>query len=344
LQKGDGFGYNHPVIGFSAVRSVTPMRELQAIRKIKGKKFFLQVETSHETADYLMYEEIRNEIWRDPLDTFAGTRNMAAENFFNEGSSLFIAAYVEDKSGGFTKDAHHLIGFSYGYVGVKDKDVGFKDLHNIDFYSQYTGVKEEYERYGLGVLIKEFQKKTLMDVFGVYTVNCTFDPLSGVNAYRNIHHFRMDVVDYCEACYQNFAGRLNRLDVPADRFFVSWDLEQEPQKPKYDINELLDSGESVIQTEVREVAGKNGPIQLDIITGVELSLDNKLLLVEIPFDFYSMLQETDVSDSRVREIPVLWRFKTREVFKALFSRGYTVIDFRYIEQGDRKRDFYVLSA
>jgi predicted GNAT superfamily acetyltransferase len=319
------------------------MRELQAIRNIKGKKFLFQVETSHEAADYLMYEEIRYEIWKDPLDTFAGTRNMAAENFFNEGSSLFIAAYVEDKNGRFTKDAHHLIGFSYGYVGVKDKNVGFKDLHNIEFYSQYTGVKEEYERYGLGMLIKEFQKKTLMDVFGVYTINCTFDPLSGINAYRNIHHFRMEVVDYLEACYQNFAGKLNRLDVPADRFFVSWDLKKTAREPQYDLDELIDFGRSAIQTDVLEVKGKSGPIQLAVVIGVNLSLNNDLLLVEIPFDFYTMLQETDVSDRRVRDIPVQWRLKTREVFQDLFRRGYTICDFRYVQDRNRQRDFYILT-
>jgi len=153
-----------------------------------------------------------------------------------------------------------------------------------------------------------------------------------------------DVVNYLENCYTDFTGKLNRLDVPLDRFFVSWDLKKEPKKPQYNIEDLLDSGMSVIQTEVQEISGKNGPIQLDIITGVDLSLGNKLLLVEIPFDFYTMLRETDVPDSWIREIPVVWRFKTREVFHALFSRGYTIIDFRYVEQDDRKRDFYVLST
>ncbi|MGB6339279.1 MAG: hypothetical protein WBF32_05850, partial [Candidatus Aminicenantaceae bacterium] len=140
------------------------MRDLETRHEIGGKKFLLQVETSHETADYMKYEEIRNEIWKDPLDILAGTRNMAAENFFNEGSCLFIAAYVEDESGGFTKDTANLVGFSYGFVGVKNKEIGYKDLRNIEFYSQYTGVKEEYQSFSLGVLIKEFQREILMDV------------------------------------------------------------------------------------------------------------------------------------------------------------------------------------
>jgi predicted GNAT superfamily acetyltransferase len=320
------------------------MKKLQILHERGGKKFLLQVETSHDIADYMKYEEIRNEIWENPLDSLAGNRNMAAENFFNEGSSLFIAAYIEDETGGFTTDRAHFVGFSYGLVGVKDKNIGFKDLENIEFYSQYTGVKDEYQSFGLGVKIKEFQREILMDVFGVYTVTCTYEPLSGVNAYRNIHHFRMDVVKYLKDCYAEFTGKLNRLDVPADRFFVSWDLKKEPQKPQYNIDDLFDSGQSVIQTEVREIAGKNGAIQLDVVTDTDLSLDNELLLVEIPFDFYSMLRETDVPDKQVSEIPVVWRYLTREVFQDLFSRGYTIRDFRYIEQGGRKRDFYVLSA
>jgi predicted GNAT superfamily acetyltransferase len=323
---------------------VTAMRDLEIRHEIGGKKFLLQVETSHEAADYMKYEEIREEIWKDPLDSFACARNMAAGNYFNEGSSLFIAAYVEAESGGFTKDKVHLAGFSYGFVGIKDKEVGFRDLENIEFYSQYTGVKEDYQNMGLGILIKEFQKKILVEVFGVFTVTCTFDPLTGVNAHRNIHRFQMDVVNYLENCYVEFTGKLNRWDVPLDRFFVSWDLKKEAQKPKYDINELFDSGKSVIQTEVQKISGKNGPIQLDVITEIDLSLDNKLLLVEIPFDFYTMLQETDVSDNRVRDIPVAWRFKTREVFQDLFRRGYSIFDFRYIQKEGRKRDFYVLSA
>jgi predicted GNAT superfamily acetyltransferase len=320
------------------------MKDLETTHKIGGKRFLLQVETSHDAVDYIRYEEIRNEIWEDPLDSLAGARNMAAENFWNEGSSLFIAAYVMDKNGEFTKDKAHLVGFSYGFVGVKDKEIGFKNIKNIEFYSQYTGVHEEYQSFGLGVLIKEFQREILRDVFGVYTVNCTYDPLAGVNAFRNIHHFRMDVVEYLEDCYADFTGKLNRLDVPADRFFVSWDLKKDPQKPQYDIDNLLNSGMSVIQTEVQEVRGKTGPVRLDVLSGVDISLENKLLLVEIPYDFYTMLQETDVSDTKIREIPVVWRYKTREVFQDLFRRGYSIIDFRYISVKDRKRDFYVLSV
>ena len=117
------------------------MRELEITHEIGGKRFLLQVETSYDAADYIKYEELRNEIWEDPLDSFACPRNMAAENYFNEGSSLFIAAYVEDESSNLIKDKTNLVGFSYCFVEIKDKNVGFIDLENISFYSQNTGVK-----------------------------------------------------------------------------------------------------------------------------------------------------------------------------------------------------------
>jgi predicted GNAT superfamily acetyltransferase len=320
------------------------MRDLEARHVIGGKKFLLQVETSNDAADYMKYEEIRDEIWKDPLDNFASPRNMAAENYFSEGSSLFIAAYVEDRDGHLAKDTASFVGFSYGFVGIKDKDLGFRNSENFIFYSQYTGVKEGYQKGGLGIKIKEFQRKILTEVFGVFTVICTFDPLTGINAYRNIHHFQMDIVKYHENCYTDFTGKLNRIDVPLDRFLVSWDLKKEPRRSQVDIEELLNSGMSVIQTGVENVSGKTGPLQLDVVTGVDLSLDEDLLLVEIPFDFYTMIQETDVTDNRVREIPVVWRYKTREVFQDLFRRGYSILDFQYIQKEGRKRDFYVLSA
>ena len=66
-------------------------------------------------------------------------------------------------------------------------------------------------------------------------------------------------------------------------------------------------------------------------------------LLEIPFDFYAMLKETAVDDPEVRRIPLDWRLITRRVFLSLFESGWRVVDFRLLSDGDRKRDFYVLS-
>jgi predicted GNAT superfamily acetyltransferase len=269
---------------------------------------------------------------------------MLCENFFFDGSSLFIAVFRETEGGGFLeRDAGHLVGFAYGFVGVKDKRCGFRDLDNIQFYSQYTGVRPEYERYGLGIPIKEFQKEMLLDLMGVRTITCTYDPLTGVNAYRNVHMFGMDVVKYTTDIYGQFGGRLNRVDMPSDRLTMEWDLTRDVERPSYDFDSLWIEKRLVTQVDHAVVSGKRGPIELEILRGVDLDLDGDFLLVEIPFDFYRMLEETDVEDESVRTIPLKWRVKSREVFLNFLDRGYKVIDFRSVEIDGRRRDFYVFS-
>ena len=319
------------------------INSLEKLIESKGKKFLFKVESSAFHKDYLKYEELRNEIWDFSEDCLPGSRNLMCKNYFHDGSSLFIAVYRETEGGGFSKqDREHLIGFSYGFVGVKDKKIGFRSIDNIQFYSQYTGVSEGYQSYGLGILIKEFQRDKLMDIFGVYTVTCTYDPLTGINAYRNIHYFGMEIGDYRTDIYGEFGGRLSREDIPSDRFVISWDLQKEIQRPSYDLELLLEAEQIVTRVEYLKIQGKNGPTELEVLKSIDLSLENEILLVEIPLDIYLILNETDVKDINVRKIPLEWREKTREIFQTLFDRNYSVFDFRHIEKNNRKRNFYIL--
>jgi predicted GNAT superfamily acetyltransferase len=321
-------------------------RAMEALEKVierKGKRFLFKVENSEDQKDYAKYEELREEIWGFPDDNMAGMRNLICENFFHEGSSLFIAVFSEAEEGGFTRqDRAHLVGFSYGYVGVKNKEVAFKSVDNLQFFSMYTGVREDFQQFGLGTLIKEFQREKLIDLFGVYASTCTYDPLTGINAYRNIYHLGMEVREYKVALYADFGGRLNRRDIPSDRFVMSWDLRKEPQRPILDANSLFEGKQVVTKVEYAEIKGKSGFLELELIKGVNIDLDHEFLLVEIPFDFFRMLKETDVKDQEIREIPLEWRLKTREAFQSYLKRDYKVFDFRSIRINNRQRDFYIL--
>lgn len=246
------------------------------------------------------------------------------------------------KNGEFIEDKKHFVGFSYGFVGVEDKNVGFRDPDNLVYYSMYTGVKDTYLKYGLGILIKKIQKKTLLDIFGVGKVSCTFDPLTGVNAYRNIHFFGMDVVDYKVDHYGSFGGRLNREDIPCDRFYVYWCLKKDIRRLEIDIQKQLDIKHLVLSSEIREVEGKDGYVSLAVPKDLNCGLENELLFIEIPYDFYTMVRATDVPDETIRRIPLDWRLKTRKAFLTLLERGYKIIDFLSVEHEKRIRDFYVL--
>jgi predicted GNAT superfamily acetyltransferase len=131
--------------------------------------------------------------------------------------------------------------------------------------------------------------------------------------------------------------------VPSDRFTLSWDLTKGVERPAYDLDSVLQHGRRVTQVEHKAVRGRGGSIELEILGDVDLDIESEFLLVEIPFDFYRVLVESDVEDERVRAIAVDWRLKSREVFLSLLDRGYRVVDFRSVEIDGRGRNFYIFS-
>jgi len=310
---------------------------------VRGRRFRIKAEDSNTPSDYLKYEALRNEVWDFPEDHLSGVRNMMCENVFHEGSSLFIAAYAADEGGRLEEDAEHLAGFSYGFVGIKDKSVGYTAPGNLWFYAQFTAVRPEFQGYGVGILIKEFQRDVVLEVLGVSTAVCTYDPLTGVNAYRNVHHFRMTVVEYRAAAYGEYGGRLNRADVPTDRFFMSWDLRTAPRRGDSFARPVPpEPDRDVIDVVERVVAGRSGPVNLETAAGFHREHASDHAFVRIPRDFYLMLRETDVADPSVRRIPTDWRTTTREAFQTLFADGYKVVDFLSV-RGERPSNSYVLS-
>ena len=309
------------------------MNDLERTVTSGGRTFLLRVETSHEAADYEKYEEVRNAIWGFPDDHLAGSRNMMCENFLAEGSSLFIGAF--DLGGG---GAGRLVGFSYGFAGLVDKELGFREPRNVRFYSQFAGVLPEFRSFGLGVLIKEFQRDVILGRFGLDTVICTYDPLTGVNAHRNVHHFGMDVLEYRVATYGEYGGLLNRIDVPSDRFLMSWDLRKPPAA-----GPPATPGPCglVLDVETRRVAGRTGTLALETVRGSTPDLDGDRLLVRVPRDFYVMLRETDVEDPETRRIPLDWRLHTRRAFLGLLGRGFRVAGFLK-DAGTPPASYYLL--
>jgi predicted GNAT superfamily acetyltransferase len=298
---------------------------------------------SDRAEDYRKYEDLRERIWAFPEDHLASFRNMMCENFLHEGSSLFIGAFAESPAGRFEEDAAHLVGFAYGFVGIKDKNVAYKSLGNLWFYSQYLGVRPDFQGYGLGIPIKEFQRDVLADYLGIFSIACTFDPLTGVNAYRNIHHFGMEVLEYRPATYGECGGSLNRTDVPTDRFFMAWDLRKPASRPEIDSDSWRAAGRTALEIEKTTVAGLSGPVELEIVRGVRPTFGGDGWLVRIPSDFYRMLRETDVEAAAVRHIPLEWRLATRRALQELFAEGFRVVDFRRLQgSGPALENYYVL--
>lgn len=293
----------------------------------RGRPFKIKIETSPEPGDYAKYDRLREAIWRFPDDHLAGTRNLMCENFLFDGSSLFLAAYAAEPSGVFVEDETHLAGFAYGFTGIRDKTRGFTSPGNLRFYSQYAGVRPGFEGCGLGVQLKESQREILLQGWGIDEVVCTYDPLTGVNARRNVHHFGMTVVDYRVSTYGAYGGRLNREDVPTDRFFMSWDLYKPAVLPAAERIGFPPEARRIFSVETVVSAGRSGPGGFEVIRGENTIGDDPLLIVQIPADFYRMLRETDVDNPGLRRLPLDWRLQTRRIFQELFGRGYRPVDF-----------------
>ncbi len=308
--------------------------DLSRVHVHGAAKFLLHVETSSRAADYARYEEIRNAIWGFPEDRLAGTRNLLCENYFHDGTSLIIAAYGAGPEGELEESADRLAGFSYGFVGLRDKGAGFRSLENFWFYSQYTGIRPEAEGFGLGLAIKEFQRHILRNLYGLRTVVCTYDPLTAVNAHRNVLRLGMAVLEYRTAIYGEFGGRLNRRDVPSDRFFMAWDLGDDAARPAGAGAGSAGDIPSVLSAERRTVVGLSGPIKLEKAGALNLEAASDSARLRIPADFYLLLRETDVQDPEVRRIPLDWRLRTREAFQTLFGRGFRVAAYFDILPGE----------
>jgi predicted GNAT superfamily acetyltransferase len=306
-----------------------------------GRDLRLRIETSAEACDYEKYERLRNEIWGFPEDNLPGSRNLMCENYLHDGGSLFIAVQTLGEEAGGLSDGRRLAAFSYGFVGVKDKEVAFRKCDNLRFYSQYTAVRPEFRGAGLGVAIKEFQREKVRSLFGINTITCTYDPLTGVNARRNVHHFGMEVEDYRVSTYGEYGGFLNRLDVPSDRFFMTWDLARPAEPAESPWASAFSEELCAVRCREEAVAGRSGPLTIEVLEDIELEPVSEVLFVRIPRDFYEMLRETDVDRPDVREIPVRWRDGTRRLFLNLFAKGYAVADF-FSRPGPRPRNYYVL--
>ena len=316
------------------------MDKQEKVIRAGERAFLLKVETSADSRDYEKYERLRNEIWGFPEDNLPGSRNLMCENFLHDGGALFIGVYAPGPAGENPPE-RRFVAFSYGFVGVKDKETAFKKTDNLRFYSQYTGIREEFRGSGLGVAIKEFQRQKIRDLFGINTITCTFDPLTGVNAWRNVHHFGMEVEDYRVSTYGEYGGLLNRLDVPSDRFFMAWDLRRPAAPGESPWASAWTEELALVRCREEVVAGRGGPLELETLTDIGPEPTEEIHFARIPRDFYTMLRETDVDRPDVREIPVRWRAGTRELFLRLFSRGYAVADF-FSTPGRRPGNYYVL--
>ncbi len=206
-------------------------------------------------------------------------------------------------------DGERMVGFQYAFIGKRGK--------LFYLYSHMTGVLEERKYEGIGYELKIAQKKWAQDN-GFPLIAWTFDPLMGLNASFNLRKLGVIARAYRPNFYGVMGDRLNK-GVETDRLLAEWWVGTD--RKAVDFNPF-----SLAIVNGTEPFGRN----MRKITGISLP-DEERLVVEIPYSFADM-KATDLS------LAVEWRHKTREIFTALFARGYTAVS----STSTGGRNFYLL--
>ncbi|MBK8466465.1 MAG: GNAT family N-acetyltransferase [Chloracidobacterium sp.] len=93
------------------------------------------------------------------------------------------------------------------------------------FYSHMTGVRQEYQGYGIGAKLKWAQRTRALDE-GVKYIKWTFEPIKARNAYFNLEKLGAIVSEYRPNFYgTDYATADNKIGLASDRLFAEWHLE-----------------------------------------------------------------------------------------------------------------------
>jgi predicted GNAT superfamily acetyltransferase len=93
------------------------------------------------------------------------------------------------------------------------------------FYSHMTGVRTEYQSFGIGAKLKWAQRaRALAD--GVKYIKWTFEPVKARNAYFNLEKLGAIVCEYQPNFYgTDYATAGNKIGLASDRLFAEWHLD-----------------------------------------------------------------------------------------------------------------------
>lgn len=212
------------------------------------------------------------------------------------------------------------VGFGYGFLGLTSDG-------RLKLASHQVGVLPAYQDKGVGYRIKLAQREATL-ALGVNLITWTFDPLQGRNARFNLRKLGVVSRTYLPNLYGSMRDDLNR-GLPTDRFRVDWWLASGHVRRRLsgqDVEpDLPEAGCPVLNPAVRLDSGLTAPPNTFALP------QTGFCRVEIPADIQQL-------KTAAPELALQWRQHTRQIFEAVFSRGYTAVDFW--RRGGR--NYYVL--
>ncbi len=243
---------------------------------------------------------------------------------------ISLGTYEEDK----------LIGFSFAFPAYTRKNGYY-------LFSDTMGLYPPYQKRSLGFAMKQEQCRQGIEK-GAKKIVWTYDPLLGQNANLNIRKLGGIVNRYELEKYNEVSTSIG-VNIPADRFYLQWQIHSERVKkrvfdlevPKMRYRKQLNF-KSITKTQlVTKIINQYG-IQKEItyrdLFDIRLDREEPSLVIEIPYDYKQL--KTD--------FPIVarnWRLQTRSVFNRYINeKGYRVYEFFQLIDGDERRNFYLLHA
>lgn len=231
-------------------------------------------------------------------------------------------------------DEHgEMIGFIFGFLGQASDG-------RLKHCSHMMGIIPDGQRKNTGYRIKLFQRQYVQKQ-GFDLITWTYDPLEGLNANLNIAKLGSIVHKYHHNLYGDSLGGLNR-GLPTDRFEVEWWINS--PRVRHFVEQSGDQGDgsnrmrpslTQLQHEGATYALRAEFDELNVPQPHRFQSHAEKLLVEIPPDFQFIKQVAP-------DVARLWRHETAMLFSHAFHDGYAVTDFIRHEDGERRRNYYLM--
>ena len=210
--------------------------------------------------------------------------------------------------GGFD-DSGAMKGFVYSIPGLKDG----KPMQ----WSHMLGVAPDARDTGLGARLKLAQRNAAI-AMGLDLIEWTYDPLQALNAHLNFAKLGVVVTAYEQNVYGESSSPLHR-GTPTDRFIAEWHIRSPHVERR--VSQPVDirfRDATVREAEVVNPSAEGGEWLRPGAANLDVS--SRRLLVEIPMGFGEM-------QTRVPDLALEWRFRTREIFERYLAKRYRVVDF-----------------
>ncbi len=246
--------------------------------------------------EYAAVVDLERAIWGPGYDEVVPVPILAVSV---KRGGILIGAFTEDR----------LVGFVYSLPGIKQG--------KPTQWSHMLGVVDAFRSAGVGYELKCRQRERTL-AMGLDLIEWTYDPMQAMNAHLNFAKLGVVVEEYEENVYGESTSPLHRGN-PTDRFVAQWWIR------KTDVERRL-AAAGPLTLGTGEVADAR-PVNRVAVAGdwlesvdVDLSLDARRLVVDIPMGFTEML-------ARAPDLALAWRICTRAIFTTYFDRGYRAVDF-----------------